>query len=340
MLFLLLAAPWFVLCSMRNPEFAHFFFIHEHFERYLLHEHRREGAWYYFVPILVVGSLPWLTHMLRTAPGMWKRAPDTRADGEQSFQPQRMLVIWAVFIFAFFSASSSKLPSYILPIFPALALLLAWRLPTLSAREFALLTLPMAAVVAALAPFISGIEAYADADMPLSMFTAYEPWLYAGALVFVLGSAAACVLAWREHKLCAAIILAFASLGSGLLAMTGHDSFAPATSSYHLVRDVVARHGEFKKDLPFYSVNMYEQTLPFYIKRTVTLVDYIDEFELGLQQEPQKGVPTQDEFVDIWVALDQGYAIMSPGLYDEYAAMELPMHVLGRDTRRVIVSRQ
>ena len=214
------------------------------------------------------------------------------------------------------------------------------RLPALSAREFALLTLPMAAVVAALAPFVSGIETYADADMPLSMFMAYEPWLYAAALVFVLGSAAAFVLAWREHKLCAVIILAFASLGSGLLAMTGHDSFAPATSSYHLVRDIVARHGEFRKDLPFYSVNMYEQTLPFYIKRTVTLVDYTDEFELGLQQEPQKGIPTQDEFVDIWAALNQGYAIMSPGLYDQYAAVDLPMHVLGRDTRRVIVSRQ
>ena len=40
-LFALLAAPWFVIVSMRNPEFARLFFIHEHFERFLTTEHRR-----------------------------------------------------------------------------------------------------------------------------------------------------------------------------------------------------------------------------------------------------------------------------------------------------------
>src|SRR6185312_3853064 len=54
-----LAAPWFVLVSLRNPEFARFFFIHEHFERFLTTEHRRVGAWWYFVPMFVAGFLPW-----------------------------------------------------------------------------------------------------------------------------------------------------------------------------------------------------------------------------------------------------------------------------------------
>src|SRR4029079_18366904 len=58
LLFLLLAAPWFVLVASRNPEFARFFFIHEHFERFLTTEHRRTGAWWYFLPMLAVGLLP------------------------------------------------------------------------------------------------------------------------------------------------------------------------------------------------------------------------------------------------------------------------------------------
>ena len=58
-LFLLLAAPWFVVVSVRNPEFARFFFIHEHFERFLTTEHRRTGAWWYFLPLLAIGLLPW-----------------------------------------------------------------------------------------------------------------------------------------------------------------------------------------------------------------------------------------------------------------------------------------
>jgi len=58
-LFLLLSAPWFVLVSLKHHQFAHFFFIHEHFERFLTTEHRRTGPLWYFVPYLLVGFMPW-----------------------------------------------------------------------------------------------------------------------------------------------------------------------------------------------------------------------------------------------------------------------------------------
>ena len=51
--FFALAAPWFIGVSVRNPEFFNFFFIHEHFTRYLTGEHHREGAWWYFVPLFI-----------------------------------------------------------------------------------------------------------------------------------------------------------------------------------------------------------------------------------------------------------------------------------------------
>jgi len=59
LIFFVLAAPWFVLVSMRNPAFAQFFFVHEHFARYLTHVHQRTGAWWYYVPLLLAGMLPW-----------------------------------------------------------------------------------------------------------------------------------------------------------------------------------------------------------------------------------------------------------------------------------------
>ena len=49
-----------MLVSRANPEFAHFFFVHEHFERFLTETHRRAGEWWYFVPWFVLGILPWL----------------------------------------------------------------------------------------------------------------------------------------------------------------------------------------------------------------------------------------------------------------------------------------
>src|SRR5205807_9251807 len=59
-LFLAIAAPWFIAVSYANPEFAEFFFIHEHFQRYASTVHRRTEPSWYFVPILVVGFLPWM----------------------------------------------------------------------------------------------------------------------------------------------------------------------------------------------------------------------------------------------------------------------------------------
>jgi 4-amino-4-deoxy-L-arabinose transferase-like glycosyltransferase len=59
--FLLIAAPWFVLVQLANPEFARFFFVHEHFERFLTTVHRRVEPWWIFFPILAIGMVPWLT---------------------------------------------------------------------------------------------------------------------------------------------------------------------------------------------------------------------------------------------------------------------------------------
>ncbi|VEB40637.1 Undecaprenyl phosphate-alpha-4-amino-4-deoxy-L-arabinose arabinosyl transferase [Chromobacterium violaceum] len=73
-LFLALTAPWFVLVSERNPDFARFFFIREHFERFLTTEHKRTGAPWYFVPYLILGLLPWTTLLPRIVRDAWADA--------------------------------------------------------------------------------------------------------------------------------------------------------------------------------------------------------------------------------------------------------------------------
>ena len=58
-LFLAVTAPWFAVVSLRNPEFAHFFFIHEHFERFTSTVHGRYQPFWFFVPVLAGTMLPW-----------------------------------------------------------------------------------------------------------------------------------------------------------------------------------------------------------------------------------------------------------------------------------------
>jgi 4-amino-4-deoxy-L-arabinose transferase-like glycosyltransferase len=46
--------------GLRNPEQPAFFFIHEHWDRFFLKEHHREGPWYYFLVLLLPAAMPWI----------------------------------------------------------------------------------------------------------------------------------------------------------------------------------------------------------------------------------------------------------------------------------------
>ena len=126
LLFLAVAAPWFVAVSLRNPEFARFFFIHEHFERFTSTVHGRYQPFWFFVPVLLGTMLPWSFFI----PGALTRAWRDRHHEEG--RSGLYLLIWAVLIFLFFSKSNSKLIPYILPVFPPLAILTGYRIDMLA----------------------------------------------------------------------------------------------------------------------------------------------------------------------------------------------------------------
>ncbi|MBI3786501.1 MAG: glycosyltransferase family 39 protein [Deltaproteobacteria bacterium] len=121
-LFLLVAMPWFLLVSWRNPEFIDFFVIKQHFNRYV-HPDEHQQSVLFFVPILIGGMLPW-SFVLFAAP---QRARDVlrRLTSLRIAPATLYCLLWAGIIFAFFSLSGSKLATYILPVFPPLSLLAA-----------------------------------------------------------------------------------------------------------------------------------------------------------------------------------------------------------------------
>lgn len=118
LLFSLLALPWFITVQLRNPEFFDFFVLHEHFARYTLPGHNRPGPWWYFAVVLLVGMMPWTPALA----GVVRRSLSAR--GGSRLEVDRLLLIWIGVVLVFFSFSRSKLPAYILPVLPALALLM------------------------------------------------------------------------------------------------------------------------------------------------------------------------------------------------------------------------
>jgi 4-amino-4-deoxy-L-arabinose transferase-like glycosyltransferase len=344
-LFLLLTVPWFVAVSRVNPEFAQFFFIHEHVERFLTTEHRRTGGWYYFIPLLAAGILPWLGIWLWTIRASWRDA----ARAESGFAWAKFCLVWAAFVFVFFSASGSKLPSYILPLFPALSLVLGRQLTRTAPRTLAALTLPLAAVsalgwVVLVFGYDRLLAEFGDTGTPAAVFTAFGPWVTFAVGLLAASQIAAVVLlrcGGQAQRTLAIVALALGMLCALQAGFTGYDAFRATRSAYDLVESAQAANGgPLDPGAPVFQVRTYDQTLAYYLRRTTTLVAYRDELALGLDQEPDKGYADEAAWIVAWGKLPQGYAMLRPEDYDEMAVRSVPMRVLARDPRRVFVARR
>src|SRR3989454_11785974 len=186
--------PWFVLVQHRNPEFFHFFFIHEHFERYLLPHHHRPGPWWYFAPVLLIGLLPWTPSIPAALARGW------RAPASPGFRLDRFLVIWAGVVVLFFSASHSKLPGYVLPAGPGNFLLFARHHPSLSERlrrapAFTCVASGLAlTILAAALPALSALLSWTEFNAE------YSIWLLAGGLTLSAAGFAALRLLRRSRQ--------------------------------------------------------------------------------------------------------------------------------------------
>lgn len=118
-IFLIVAAPWHILVQIQHPEFFHFYFIEQHFLRYTDQSIGHYEPIWFFIPYLLAGLLPWVVFLPQTIYFALKNR-STKQD-----QATWFFFLWAVIVFLFFSFSKSKLIPYILPVFPALSLLIA-----------------------------------------------------------------------------------------------------------------------------------------------------------------------------------------------------------------------
>ena len=114
-LFVLVAAPWYMLAEFHNHGYLHNFFWEQNVARFTTGEFKRAGAWYYFIVVLSVGFLPWTLLLPTTIADLFRRG---------IARERLFLILWVAVPLLFFSLSSSKLSHYILPIYPPLAILL------------------------------------------------------------------------------------------------------------------------------------------------------------------------------------------------------------------------
>lgn len=108
-----IALPWYLWAAFENRGLLEYFVKYQGLDRYLTTTHGRGGPIWYFLPVLIAGFLPWTAALWQGIRRAWER-------GEPF---DRFLLCWVAVPLVFFSFSGSKLPTYILPLMPALALL-------------------------------------------------------------------------------------------------------------------------------------------------------------------------------------------------------------------------
>jgi 4-amino-4-deoxy-L-arabinose transferase-like glycosyltransferase len=278
-LFLCIAAPWHVLVASRNPGWAHFYFVYEHWERFTDKGHGRYQPFYFFILILIPGLFPWtgfLWHSLRDAlAGGWSRR---RENAEAWF-----FATWAGFILVFFSASQSKLVNYILPVFPALAVLVGRWLAAVMPRPggfarmlaglrvFALLCGLLAAFlcVAVLRP---GLVIRDPAQA-----AALQPWAFVLSAILVVGGIRALIPRDVTENARGAVVAMTITLAFVVGVLTFAMPLIDTRSTKDLAIEArrLVRPGD-----RIYHYHAFFHDFTYYSGRLVGLVGYRDELEL------------------------------------------------------------
>ena len=291
-LFLAIALPWVILVQRANPDFLWFFFVREHFLRFTTKMHHRYEPFWFFLPIVIGGLLPWLAFARRAVRAAW--------DAREAYLPaedRRFLFCWVLFIFLFFSFSNSKLVTYAAPLFPPLAVLFGRALDLWADREDGSVRcrtpLALAAILAA------GIVLF-----PPFTRHAIEPsrWVPLCALP------AALILAWGAmplfvRRLSAERVVYLSFLLLALFLTSLNRPAAEYLGNYKSVKKLSSvLSASLREGDVVAQYQTYRQGLPFYTKRRCVLVNEVGELEFGADRAADRKTFFLDDaaFLALW----------------------------------------
>ncbi len=269
LLLLAIALPWHILMYQRfGSVFLQEYFQNVHIRRLLEAEHQKSNTWYFYLLTIISGSMPWMVFMIPAA-GMFIRKLKEKAG---DFQPFLFLLCWMIGIFIFVQPAHSKLASYILPIFPAVAIVLAYYLEkVISSDESSRIFIGFRYGAYVFAVFLGGVFI---AVLGMAMkFKQYNP-PYQAIFVFggLMGVIVFAVLFNLARKNWCGVVLAVAGMTAGIIFSGSFAvSFAEPWVSCKEVSNALKKIDQ--SDSTILTSKFYVRGVRYYTDRPVAVID-------------------------------------------------------------------
>ena len=264
--FAIVGLPWFIAVTARVPEFPHYAFVHETFERFTTPRFHRTAPFWYYVPIISVAAFPWIVPVCARL-SAW-RAPWSARRHPTSAE-SIWLAAWVLGPLALFTLNHSKLPQYVLPLMPAFALAAARTLttagPRTAWRPYVALATGLGILLVELPRGILGTVPLTAAErvaIPPAALALGVPLLISAACVAVAAARRWTGLAVLGYAM---VVMALPFATARLMAAVGNDRSAAMLGA--AIRAAVGNGGRDQ----VLGVAAYPPSLPFYLRSTIAV---------------------------------------------------------------------
>ncbi|MFI5142124.1 MAG: phospholipid carrier-dependent glycosyltransferase, partial [Bacteroidia bacterium] len=331
LLLLAIALPWHVLMQFENPEFFDYYIIFHHFLRYATLAAERYEPFWFFIPIILVGLLPWIVFLpdsLRSVNrGQWLTDPIF------SF-----LAAWIIVIFVFFSISKSKLVPYILPVFPALALLVGhYLVECYQKKQFPFKALYGLGLFTTLFSIVA-LSAPLWFPEKLLKYQGMIPYI-CGIVLFYLLAVLTCVFLWKKQKflqgVATLVVGSIVSVSAALICLEPFINskstkiFADYLQPILQPQDMIVAYNNFYYDLPYY------------LDREILITSAGGELKFGAQQEPQNPqLITPTQVWELWNSEQRIFIVTRPEQYAQFQQEGRKVWLLNQTSRAVLLANQ
>ncbi|MDR3187487.1 MAG: glycosyltransferase family 39 protein [Holosporaceae bacterium] len=293
LVFCVIFLPWHILIASRNDDFLYYYFIVEHFLRYTTTIHYRYQPVWFFIPVLLVGFIPWTGFFLA---GLRNSLQKIKNNSENIF-----LICWILGVLLFFSFSKSKLIPYILPAAQPMALITGITLAKSidsGGKDFRngvwlnilILAIACGAYLLAKAEIADVVE-NANANLLVNVFFAL---LLIGAIVLL------CAAHFKNFRFSGMLFYLFLSANMmwviNKAAPFYQEVKKPSTKRFAEIINLNRRND----DLVF-CYGRYYQDFPVYLRDTVGVVNFVGELEFGAKSEKNTNrLITKEDFWKLW----------------------------------------